>query len=528
MICPLPTRNLLIATLAVLFAATPSLRAERFAFHHEHVLGTSLEIQLEADSQAAAEAAEGRILAEIDRQAKIFSTYEANSELAAWLATSHQPVQVSSELFTVLRASDRWTEESRGAFNPAVELASQAWQAAAAKRQRPGETELADYAERIAAKHWKLDAARSTATRLSDLPLTFNAIAKGSIVDAACRVARSGHANIRGVIVNIGGDLRVAGDTVRQVAIADPFHDAVNAAPATTIFVNNQAVATSGNYRRGFQIVDKWYSHILDPRTALPTDQVASATVVAASSLDADALATICNVLSPAQSIALVEANGAECLLITAEGRRVTSAGWSQLEQPGLFRFAAAFEVPAERAKAPAETQVALADAKSEELLELTVNIELARPPGAQYRRPYAAVWLEDADDFPVRTGLLFLMTKGNGSRWHRDLLRWYKQDNVRKLADSTDLIGTISSATRGPGEYKAVFDGKDDSGKPLKPGKYTLLIEVAREHGTYQIIRQPLELGSKPIEKTDLKSNVEIKSASYEYRAPAEKTGSK
>ena len=73
-------------------------------------------------------------------------------------------------------------------------------------------------------------------------------------------------------------------------------------------------------------------------------------------------------------------------------------------------------------------------------------------------------------------------------------------------------------------GKVLLVFDGLDDNGKPLKPGKYKLFIEVAREHGTYQIIRQPLELGANPIETTQLKSNVEIKSASFEYRKPAEK----
>ena len=48
--------------------------------------------------------------------------------------------------------------------------------------------------------------------------------------------------------------------------------------------------------------------------------------------------------------------------------------------------------------------------------------------------------------------------------------------------------------------QYKAVFDGRDDSGKALKPGKYTLYIEAAREHGTYQLIRHPLTLGKDPI----------------------------
>ena len=132
------------------------------------------------------------------------------------------------------------------------------------------------------------------------------------------------------------------------------------------------------------------------------------------------------------------------------------------------------------------------------------------------------AVWLEDADGFPVRTAVLWMQTEQPGPRWHRDLLRWYRNDRVRKLADNTELIGVVSSATRGPGEYKAVFDGLDDNGKPLPPGEYTLFLEAAREHGTYQIIRHKLTLGKEPIGETKLKGNVEIKAASFEYRTPS------
>jgi thiamine biosynthesis lipoprotein len=394
------------------------------------------------------------------------------------------------------------------------------WQRAANENRLPTKAEREIAIKHANEMHWHLNAEEKTATHVSTSPLSFNAIAKGYIVEAACNAALQNEKGVRGLIINLGGDLRVCGDAVKTIAVADPTNAAENAPAIAKIFVNNMAVATSGNYRRGWQIGDKWYSHILDPRNGLPVENIVSATVIAKSSTTADALATICNVLPPHESIALVESQNAACLLIARDGQQFKSAGWEQFEQPQLFRFAAAVaeEDPKKNAEKKDEKKAA------SELLELEVKIELSRPAGAQYRRPYVAVWLEDADEFPVRTGLLFMMTKGNGSRWHRDLLRWYRQDNVRRLADDTKLIETTSSASRGPGEYRAVFDGLDDNGKPLKPGKYMLFVEVAREHGTYQIIRQPLELGTKPIETTQMKSNVEIKSASFEYRKPAEK----
>ena len=77
-------------------------------------------------------------------------------------------------------------------------------------------------------------------------------------------------------------------------------------------------------------------------------------------------------------------------------------------------------------------------------------------------------------------------------------------------------------AATRQPGKYKVIWDGKDDRGKTLPAGEYTIFIEAAREHGTYQSIRQQVTLSDKPFTE-ELKGNVEIRSASIEYRRKAQ-----
>lgn len=73
----------------------------------------------------------------------------------------------------------------------------------------------------------------------------------------------------------------------------------------------------------------------------------------------------------------------------------------------------------------------------------------------------------------------------------------------------------------RGPGKYEVHFDGTDNTGDTLPAGVYTLCLEAAREHGTYKIIREKFEWGTKSIETKLLKGNVEIPVASYEFVAP-------
>jgi hypothetical protein len=155
---------------------------------------------------------------------------------------------------------------------------------------------------------------------------------------------------------------------------------------------------------------------------------------------------------------------------------------------------------------------------------ELVVNFEINRPEAeaGRYRRPYVAIWVENKDGFPVRNLTLWVSQGGAGPfQWVPDLKRWYRADQARKLVDKRDMVLTISRPTRPPGKYSVVWDGKDDHGKPVDEGEYTILIDAAREHGTYQSIRKQVTIVSKPFAE-ELKGNVEIKSASIEYRRKA------
>lgn len=156
----------------------------------------------------------------------------------------------------------------------------------------------------------------------------------------------------------------------------------------------------------------------------------------------------------------------------------------------------------------------------SEADARMILEIEINKPEnsGRGYRRPYVAAWLVDKDGFPVRTLALWVQKTPPGPRWIPDLRQWNKDDRMRLLVDETNLVDAISGPTKSAGKYKVLWDGKDDLGQPLKEGKYTLQVEAAREHGTYQIIREPLELSAKAFEKT-LEGNVEIKSVAVSFK---------
>jgi thiamine biosynthesis lipoprotein len=499
-----PVSYLAAALSAVLLlSAAPTVGPRPLqVFQRENVLGTSCELKVRAASGDAASHAESAALQEIARESAILSSWDTSSEFSRWFRTRGQAIPISPELLEVLSAFDAWRERTGGALDAAAEAVSRAWTLAAAERRTPTQQELRAAVAAVHRPHWKLDPAARTAIHLSDTPLALNSFVKSYIMDHAVDAALR-TPGVTAAVLNIGGDLVIRGPWTEPVNVADPSSDAENSAPVDRLLVSDRAVATSGGYRRGFDIAGRHYSHIVDPRTGEPTSHILSATVIAARPVDAGALATAFCVLTPEESVRLAAAvPGTEFLLLTADGRRVASPGWKRYESAAPLLTAAAKPAPS-----PSPTPQ-FADAG----MELNIAFEVAQTSYA--KRPYVAVWIEDKNKFPVRTLALWYRKE----RWLPELRAWYRDDRMRSMAEGNDLAASISSATRPPGKYTLKWDGKDNAGKPVKPGKYVVVIEAAREHGTYQIMRQELDFDGKP-KQFQLPGNQEIASATIDYR---------
>jgi thiamine biosynthesis lipoprotein ApbE len=502
--------------LLVLASVASAFAGETFTFAHENVMGTSLELTVEAPSREPAVAAERRVLAEIDRLAAILSSHDPRSDLRRWQREPvGTPVRLPSELLDVLDRAERWREASRGAFDPRVARLSRIWADAADRGAPPDPLVLREAVSRLTGPPWTVDAVGGTATRRDDAPLSLDGIAKGFIVERAADAGLDPAKGVTGLLLNVGGDLRAAGTTSATVGIASRRDDADASPTGAEVTLQGASLATSGGAYRGVAIGGRWFSHLIDPRTGEPAERVAVASVVAPSGADADALATICNVLPPGESLRLVESvPGASCRIAMSDGRVWTSRGWVGREREGAA-VAIRTALPTDDGKAAAAWS---------DRFEMAVAFEINRPtaePG-RYRRPYVVVWIEDEAGNTVRTLALWVSLGGAGpDQWLPDLRRWYRGADQKILSAKKNLIYTIARPTRPPGRYTLVWDGKDDKGKPVPPGRYTVFVEAAREHGTNGLIRSTVTLGEAPFQST-LPGNVEIKSATITLRQKA------
>jgi FAD:protein FMN transferase len=476
-----------------------------WTFHQEHVLGTSLELSVRAASLADAEKAEAAVLAAFDHDDAVLSTWRTDSEVSRWAKTRFEPVAVSPELFEVLAAFDSWRERTGGALDASVEAATRLWKSATAEGRVPTGREIAAAVEAMQQPHWRLDREHRTATRVSDVPLALASFTKSYVSSRAADAALKSGAT--GVMLNVGGDVVVRGNLTQMVAVADPMADSENAAALDHVVVRDRAVATSGSYRRGFEVAAATrreapeYSHLIDPRTARPASGVVSSTMISRDAVTAGALATAFSILPVEESERLAATvPDLQYMLVLVGGEQVKSANW-----PGSAGLqTVALQRPAAGAAMSGMWNPAF---------ELTIDLNLPQIEGFRYRRPYVAVWIEDAERNPVRTIALWT----EKPRYIQELRQWYRDDQARSRAGGSDMWRTVSSATRPPGSYTLTWDGKDDEGKLVKAGKYTVCVEVTREHGGYDIQRKELDFDNKP-QQESLPAGNELGAVTIDY----------
>jgi thiamine biosynthesis lipoprotein len=175
----------------------------------------------------------------------------------------------------------------------------------------------------------------SISLQIPGMGVTLDGIAKGYIVDRVASVLAD-H-GVEDFLINAGGDIRSAGlredGEPWRVGVQDPkkqwdLPDVIG--------LSNGAVATSGSYEIYFDR-DRSYHHIVSARTGDSPRSSESVSVVAPTTLAADALATAVFVMDPNRGVAFIESlPGCACLIVDHDGRQLRSKSWRSATDSNL------------------------------------------------------------------------------------------------------------------------------------------------------------------------------------------------
>ena len=491
----------LLAGAALLPLAIPAaVHAEPYRFHYDHVLGASLDVTAVAEDEATAQMAVTAARHEIARLDPILSGWREDSELQRLNRSSS--ARASPELFEVIARSEHWRAATGGAFDCRAGGILAVWRAAQGSSGKVDSVML-DSALKASVQALRLDAVSRTVERPHGVRLTLDGLAKGYVIDAALAAARKASPNLRGLMIDIGGDLRCWGQAPQatgwRVGVAET-GDADNVAPATTLRLGDRAVAASGRGERDLMVRGEAVSHTLSPATGRPVTHVRRAVVVAPTAADADALATAFMVMAPPEAVALADRTpGVETQVIDHAGNAHRSSGWPDLQAPPAGLIRASFATSAIAAVGPS------AAAKP---LGLDLTYQVPKIDVERYHAPYVVMWLTDENRQMVRT----LAVLGKKPKWAPENFVWWR----RYGSQAPEVLDTIARTTRLPGRYTVQWDGLDESGQPVAPGKYVLHIEASREKGghTYQTVDLDLSGpgGSKSLAAKDEMGPVDMK----------------
>ena len=268
---------------------------------------------------------------------KSMSTYIPNSDISK-INSGDSLLQVDAHFIKVFEKATEVWKATDGFFDPTVGVWVNAYGFGPDKPIKTLTQEKKAYLSKITGWHTiELTGDNTIEKSYLETYLDFNALAKGYAVDVlADYLSKSGSSNY---LVEIGGEIVAYGNSPKTnlpwiIAIDDPKQQNERKM-IQRLSLNNEAIATSGNYRK-FRVdveTGELYVHSINPLTGIPVkSNVLSASVRAADCMTADAYATALMVLPLETSIELIKKlTDVEAYWITASNDSIQeyfSEGW--------------------------------------------------------------------------------------------------------------------------------------------------------------------------------------------------------
>jgi thiamine biosynthesis lipoprotein len=297
-------------------------------------MGTDVEVLAVGADDAAMDTLGALAVDALEAREARWSRFRPTSELCRINDAAGAPVVVAPDTFALVAlAVDAW-RTTGGRYDPTV-LA--ALEAAGYDRDfdavaRDGDDAVGQRPAVPGCDGVQLDRVVSAVRLPPGVALDLGGIGKGYAADGVSgELLEAGVPGVRGVLVNLGGDLRARGDAPEPHGWVVDVDDPLDTGRTGLLALAEGAIATSTRLRRAWTRGGQARHHLIDPATGAPaTSGLASVTVVAGEAWRAEVLAKAAFVAGPATAAELVAAAGATGLLVTDGGDVVELDGLGQ------------------------------------------------------------------------------------------------------------------------------------------------------------------------------------------------------
>lgn len=280
--------RILVSMLAVLSLLT-GCGKEPLYQEQAYVFGTIVEVSIYGEEEAKARQGAAAVMTEFQRLHDMLHAWQPSALSAINEAIAQGKTQAAtSELVFLLQDAEQFSIQSGGTFNPAIGGLIKAWgfqsdtfqpvlpdekKIAALLKANPQMTDMF-YQPAVSGASEEQVGSKNPAVMID-----LGGFAKGYALDRAVEVLKT--QNISNALINIGGNVIALGTHGKRPWHIGIQHPRKPGAIATLELRDGEAVGTSGDYQRYFELDGKRYCHLLDPRSGQPVQGVQAVTVLA-------------------------------------------------------------------------------------------------------------------------------------------------------------------------------------------------------------------------------------------------------
>ncbi len=275
------------------------------------IMGTfvNADVCLASNEQKKVDEALKEVWARMDEISSQMSVFNQEGVLSKINNSQGSPMQIEKDLYSLIKNSIYYSQITKGTFDVTVLPLIELWKRNSREGRVPTQKEINETKKSVGYKYIQLLKGNKIQLQKINAKVDLGGIAKGYAVDEAARILKE-H-GINNFFIDAGGDLYVSGLNCRErpwkIGIRDPQN---KNEIIDVIELSDMAVTTSGDYEQFYMINGKKYSHIIDPLTGYPQQGIVSATVIAPTATQADALSTALCVLGENEGTRLINSLG--------------------------------------------------------------------------------------------------------------------------------------------------------------------------------------------------------------------------
>lgn len=246
-----------------------------------YVFGTLVEIKIAGEPEGRARELAGEVFREFGRLHNLLHAWKPGPlETLNEAFARGEAAAVDEETTAVVRDAARYSEMSGGSFNPAIGNLIRLWgfQADEFTPRLPDPKEVERLTAARPAMADVVVADGRASSRNPALRLDFGGYAKGLALDIAARRLRE--QGVRSALINVGGNIIAIGRRGERAWRVGIQHPRKPSAIATLELADGEAVGTSGDYQRYFELDGRRYCHIINPASGRPAQGAQGATVL--------------------------------------------------------------------------------------------------------------------------------------------------------------------------------------------------------------------------------------------------------